>query len=118
MVDFHPRPFKKFHEKCRLEEAKQIGTIDKPIELVLDFFYNYRQGLNYDADTETTNSEREFMERLLAVDYFLEQKRNCLPNGIQLLDWEFNIRLKPFTNDTTHWAQGVLKFRFDGIILP
>lgn len=34
MVDFHPRPFKKFHEKCRLEEAKQIGTIDKPKKAV------------------------------------------------------------------------------------
>ncbi|TPG32926.1 hypothetical protein [Flavobacterium pectinovorum] len=34
LVDFEPRPFKKFHEKCRLEETKQIGTIDKPKKAV------------------------------------------------------------------------------------
>ena len=31
MVDFQPRPFKKFHEKCKTEEAKQIGKSDKAI---------------------------------------------------------------------------------------
>ena len=29
MVDFQPRPFKKFNEKCRMEEAKQIEIADK-----------------------------------------------------------------------------------------
>jgi hypothetical protein len=29
MVDFEPRPFKKFHEKCRLEEAKQLEKSNK-----------------------------------------------------------------------------------------
>lgn len=29
MVDFEPRPFKKFNEKCRIEEAKQIESADK-----------------------------------------------------------------------------------------
>lgn len=29
MVDFQPRPFKKFNQKCRMEEAKQIENIDK-----------------------------------------------------------------------------------------
>lgn len=27
MVDFQPRPFKKFNEKCRIEEAKQIESV-------------------------------------------------------------------------------------------
>ncbi|QOG04268.1 hypothetical protein [Flavobacterium sp. MDT1-60] len=29
IVDFQPRPFKKFNEKCRIEEAKQIEITDK-----------------------------------------------------------------------------------------
>jgi hypothetical protein len=29
MVDFEPRPFKKFNEKCRLEEAKQLEKSNK-----------------------------------------------------------------------------------------
>jgi hypothetical protein len=29
MVDFQPRPFKKFNEKCRIEEAKHIECADK-----------------------------------------------------------------------------------------
>jgi hypothetical protein len=29
MVDFQPRPFKKFDKKCRIEEAKQIEIADK-----------------------------------------------------------------------------------------
>ena len=31
MVDFQPRPFKKFHEKCKNEEAKQIEKSSKAI---------------------------------------------------------------------------------------
>ena len=31
MVDFQPRPFKKFHEKCRTEGAKQIENSNKAI---------------------------------------------------------------------------------------
>lgn len=29
IVDFQPRPFKKFNEKCRIEEAKQIKSVVK-----------------------------------------------------------------------------------------
>lgn len=29
IVDFQPRPFKKFNEKCRIEEAKEIESADK-----------------------------------------------------------------------------------------
>jgi len=29
IVDFQPRPFKKFNEKCRIEDAKQIENTDK-----------------------------------------------------------------------------------------
>jgi len=29
IVDFQPRPFKKFNEKCRIEEAKQIKNVAK-----------------------------------------------------------------------------------------
>ncbi|MFH7017524.1 hypothetical protein [Flavobacterium sp. FlaQc-47] len=30
MVDFQPRPFKKFNEKYRIDEAKQFDVTDKP----------------------------------------------------------------------------------------
>ncbi len=29
MVDFQPRPFKRFNEKCRIEEAKTTGNVEK-----------------------------------------------------------------------------------------
>ncbi|MBS7254537.1 hypothetical protein [Flavobacterium branchiicola] len=32
MVDFQPRPFKKFNEKCRIEEAKQIESVGKEVK--------------------------------------------------------------------------------------
>lgn len=31
IVDFQPRPFKKFNEKCRIEEAKQIKSVVKDV---------------------------------------------------------------------------------------
>ncbi len=33
IVDFQPRPFKKFNEKCRIEEAKQIEIANKAVEI-------------------------------------------------------------------------------------
>jgi hypothetical protein len=43
LVDFEPRPFKKFNEKYRIEEAKKIGNIGKAktvveSEKVIDIF--------------------------------------------------------------------------------
>lgn len=34
MVNFEPRPFKKFNEKCKIEEAKKIEITDKPNAVV------------------------------------------------------------------------------------
>ncbi|WP_316633537.1 hypothetical protein [uncultured Flavobacterium sp.] len=34
MVDFQPRPFKKFNEKCRIVEAKEIESSDKTKDVV------------------------------------------------------------------------------------
>jgi DNA modification methylase len=94
------------------EATNAVGTMDKPVDIILDFFFDYRQG------TDASNSEEMFLDRLFSVDWILEGKRQCFPNGVRLLDWRFDIKLKPFSTDTTHWAQGVLKFQFDGIILP
>ncbi len=33
IVNFQPRPFKKFNEKCRIEEAKQIEIANKAVEI-------------------------------------------------------------------------------------
>ena len=33
LVDFQPRPFKRFNEKCRIEEAKQIEIANKAVEI-------------------------------------------------------------------------------------
>ncbi|RYJ40799.1 hypothetical protein NU08_0236 [Flavobacterium anhuiense] len=32
IVDFQPRPFKKFNEKCRIEEAKQVKNVTAEID--------------------------------------------------------------------------------------
>ncbi|WP_428228719.1 hypothetical protein [Flavobacterium sp.] len=34
LVDFQPRPFKKFNNKCRIDEAKRIESADKVISVV------------------------------------------------------------------------------------
>ncbi|KAF2342924.1 hypothetical protein [Flavobacterium tistrianum] len=36
LVDFQPRPFKKFNEKCRIEEAKQIKNVAKDVTAEID----------------------------------------------------------------------------------
>ncbi|WDF62355.1 hypothetical protein [Flavobacterium sp. KACC 22763] len=36
LVDFQPRPFKKFNEKCRIEEAKQIKNVAKDVTVEID----------------------------------------------------------------------------------
>ncbi|MDQ8012778.1 MAG: hypothetical protein REI96_10045 [Flavobacterium nitrogenifigens] len=36
LVDFEPRPFKKFNEKCRIEEAKQIKNVAKDVTVEID----------------------------------------------------------------------------------
>ena len=98
------------------KENNAVGTTDKRVRILLDFFYDYRQGVDYVED-ESTNSEREFLTRLFGVDFALEQKKGCLTNGIEILDWNFSIKLKRFNNDTTHWAQGVLNLEYSAIIL-
>lgn len=36
IVDFQPRPFKKFNEKCRIEEAKQIKNVVENVTAEID----------------------------------------------------------------------------------
>ncbi|KAF2329918.1 hypothetical protein [Flavobacterium nitrogenifigens] len=36
LVDFQPRPFKKFNEKCRIEEAKQTKNVAKDVTVEID----------------------------------------------------------------------------------
>ncbi len=36
LVDFQPRPFKKFNEKCRVEEAKQIKSVENKAAVEID----------------------------------------------------------------------------------
>ncbi|MXO05225.1 hypothetical protein [Flavobacterium sp. HBTb2-11-1] len=36
IVDFQPRPFKKFNEKCRIEEAKQIKNVIENVTAEID----------------------------------------------------------------------------------
>jgi len=36
IVDFQPRPFKKFNEKCRIEEAKQMKSVVKDVTVEIE----------------------------------------------------------------------------------
>lgn len=36
IVDFQPRPFKKFNEKCRIEEAKQMKSVVKEVTVEIE----------------------------------------------------------------------------------
>lgn len=87
------------------------GTFTKPLSVVIDFFYDYQQGI------DTDNSEEEFLKKLFAVDLALEKKRGCLSPNLWISGWNFRIRIKRFTTASTHWAQGVLDLRLTDIFV-
>lgn len=105
-------------EKQR-EEDDVVGTFSKPLKLALDFFYDYKQGLDYndtDPDNIVTNSEHEFLEKLFAVDLALESKRGCLGGNVYVDSWSFRLKIKRFQNASTHYANGILDLMLRDIV--
>lgn len=87
---------------------KEIGSTTKDVAMEIDYFYDYRQG------TDAENSEITFLTNILFTDYALEEKQGmCGVEGVKIKDWSFKLRLKRFTNDTTHWMTGIINFQVD-----
>lgn len=87
---------------------KEIGSTTKDVAVEIDYFYDYRQGV------DAQNSEYTFLSNIFFVDFALEQKQGmCGVSGVKIKDWDFKTRLKRFTNDTTHWMTGVINFQVD-----
>lgn len=99
------------------EQRGAVGTFTKPVSVVLDYYADYRQGVDYDQPNSQTNTEHEFLKKLFAVDLALEQKRGCLDPNISIRDWDFRIKLRRFEQATCHWANGVLNLELTDIIL-
>lgn len=91
------------------ERRGSVGTVTKPITIIIDYFADYRQGVDYVEDV-ATNTEREFLKKVLAVDLALEQKKGCLDaDKILIRSWDYILKLKRFDNATVHWANGLLR---------
>jgi hypothetical protein len=97
-------------------ENRAVGTFNKPYTLTVDYFADYKQGVDF-VDTVATNTEHEFLKKLFAVDLALEKNRHCLGNKLYIQTWSFRTKLRRFQTATTHWANGIINFEFDGIIL-
>jgi len=95
-----------------------IGTFNKPVTLVMDYYADYKHGkdaVGVVGSETVTNTEREFLKKLLAVDNALERKRGCLTGNIFIDGWDFRIKLRRWEQATTHWASGTLNLRFDSV---
>lgn len=103
------------------ESKGAVGTFSKPVSVVIDYYADYRQGVdvivNVDPEVAKTNTEHEFLKKVLAVDLAFEKKRGCLEPGIQIVQWDFRLKLRRFATATTHWASGILELRFDDLFL-
>lgn len=99
------------------DQKGMMGGFDKPVSLYIDYFADYRQGLDYDDSNPSsikTNSEREFLSKVFAFDYALEKVSTCLPNGVQIESYDIRLSLKQFSSDTAHRAACVLNLLVTG----
>lgn len=97
-----------------------VGTFTKPISVVLDYYADYKYGVDSigDVGSETkTNTEREFLKKVFAVDYELENRKGCLQGNILISGWDFRLKLRRFETATTHWMSGVLSLEFTDLFL-
>lgn len=102
------------------EDRGSVGAFNKPVTLICDYYADYHQGLDAvgAVGSETvTNTEREFIKKMLQVDFALENKRGCLSGNIYIKSWDFRFKLRRFQQATTHWASGEIILSFGDIIL-
>lgn len=100
-------------------QKHSVGRFTKPINVALDFFFDYKYGVDYTEDddgvTLTTNSERQFLEKVFAVDFALESKRGCLSGNIRINGWILRLKIKRFANASTHWLNGTLQLEIQDV---
>jgi hypothetical protein len=65
MVDFQPRPFKKFNTNCRMEEAKQIETIGKTKAV----FATAKETIEIESSVENRKSGKNSKRRKLLLNF-------------------------------------------------
>ena len=105
---------------AQTDDPAPVGTFTKPISVVVDYYADYQHGLDAVGaiGSETvTNTEREFLKKVLGVDFELEQRYGCLNSNILIKDWDFQLKLRRFNQATTHWASGVINLEFTDLIL-
>jgi len=101
----------------RDDRRGSVGTITKPMVIIFDYFADYRQGIDY-VENVATNTEREFLKKILAVDLALENKKGCLDGDkIMINSWDFQLKLKRFDNATVHWANGLLRLDLTDVFI-
>lgn len=113
-----------FNGLTGLEEGNEAkgatGTFTKPLSVVMDYWADYHQGVDtigaVGSET-TTNTEREFLKKVFAIDLALEKKRGCLQNNIRIIKWDFRIKLRRFPQATTHWMSGIIDLEVQDIFL-
>lgn len=99
------------------DQKGMVGGFNKPFSLYIDYFADYRQGLDFDDSNLSdikTNSEREFAKKVFAFDFALENITDCLPNGVYIQDYDIRCSLRKFSSDTAHRAACVLNLLVTG----
>lgn len=102
------------------QRGSATGEFTKPVSVVLDYYADYKQGLDVVGaigSETTTNTEHEFLKKVLAVDLLLEKKRRCLQDNVEIKDWSFRLKLRRFDQATTHWASGLVNIDFSQLFL-
>lgn len=97
-----------------------VGTFTKPVTVVIDYYADYRFGSDVVGDVgleSTTNTEHEFLKKIVGVDLALENKKGCLKDSIMIVSWDFRLKLRRFDTATTHWASGILSLDFSELFL-
>lgn len=107
--------------KLSADERNSIGSFDKTIHLVADYWTDYKYGVDYNDSANTTNTEREFLKKVLAFDLAMEKKRGCLDSvsypQVLIEDHNFTAGLKRFKDASCHFLRGDVTLVFYGISL-
>ncbi len=88
-----------------------VGMFHKPGTLVVDYYADYRYG------TDASNTEAEFLKKVMAFDLELEKSRRCLQTNVEILNWTLTMRLRRFETAATHWMSSNITFRFTDLPL-
>ena len=97
-------------------KLKTVGAFDKPIKLSIYYFADYRQGYDFDEDTGNTNTEREFLKKQIALDWYFETLPNgCLPGSVIVGAWNLDTSIMKFPSDSVHHAAWTIDLKLQQI---